>query len=285
MQELIRVSFRLIAIISLAASFSMGTPLQSRRESVVKIVVQIQRADYEGDRVALERLYNELTSMVDDKELGAKVSYWRGFAMWRKAINGFNDSASPGELEQALKRAISEFEAAMTKDTSFIDAKAARGSTMGLLTYFYGQNPQLALEFKDQARLREYVLKAMSYMKEAEAAEPENPRVLWMLGPIKWNTPPERGGGQDKAIEGYEKGLKAMRARKRVASDPLMPSWGEPELLMSLAWSSLNRSKPDVAAAEQYARSALALVPYWHYVKDILLPQIEAAKAKRDQVR
>lgn len=60
-----------------------------------------------------------------------------------------------------------------------------------------------------------------------------------------------------------------------------MPAWGEPELLMSLAWTHLNRSTPDLAAAEQNAQAALALVPYWNYVKDILLSQIAAAKAKR----
>ena len=27
-----------------------------------------------------------------------------------------------------------------------------------------------------------------------------------------------------------------------------------------------------------HARAALALVPYWHYVRDILLPQIQRAK-------
>jgi len=47
---------------------------------------------------------------------------------------------------------------------------------------------------------------------------------------------------------------------------------------MSLAWSSLNRATPDVNAADQYAHAALALVPYWHYVRDILLPQIQTAK-------
>ena len=47
----------------------------------------------------------------------------------------------------------------------------------------------------------------------------------------------------------------------------------------NLAWSNLNRTTPDLAAAEGYARSALLLVPYWHYVRDILLPQILAAKA------
>ena len=49
---------------------------------------------------------------------------------------------------------------------------------------------------------------------------------------------------------------------------------------MGDSWSNLHRTKPDLEAAEQYAKGSLALVPYWHYVRDILLPQIEEAKAK-----
>jgi hypothetical protein len=86
--------------------------------------------------------------------------------------------------------------------------------------------------------------------------------------------------GQDKAIEGYNKGLQAIRDQKRDVADPLEPSWGEPELLMSLAWSNLNRTAPDLNSAEKYADAALKLVPYWHYVRDILMPQIRAAQAK-----
>jgi hypothetical protein len=44
---------------------------------------------------------------------------------------------------------------------------------------------------------------------------------------------------------------------KSQTSDILMPSWGEPELLMNLAWANLNSSAPDRNAAEQYAQSAL----------------------------
>jgi hypothetical protein len=51
--------------------------------------------------------------------------------------------------------------------------------------------------------------------------------------------------------------------------------------LMSLAWSSLNRATPDLKAAEQNAQAALALVPNWHYVRDILMHQIRDAKAKQ----
>jgi hypothetical protein len=49
---------------------------------------------------------------------------------------------------------------------------------------------------------------------------------------------------------------------------------------MSLAWSHLNRTKPELAKAEEYARSALALVPNWHYVRDLLIEQIAQARAK-----
>jgi hypothetical protein len=80
-------------------------------------------------------------------------------------------------------------------------------------------------------------------------------------------------------MEGYQKGLESARKLKGSVSDPLEPSWGEPELLMSLAWSNLNRATPDLNAADQFAHSALTLVPYWHYVRDILLPQIQKAKA------
>jgi hypothetical protein len=53
---------------------------------------------------------------------------------------------------------------------------------------------------------------------------------------------------------------------------------------MNLAWSNLNKTSPDLAAAKSNARGALALVPNWHYVRDILLPQIEAAKLKQKQL-
>jgi hypothetical protein len=49
---------------------------------------------------------------------------------------------------------------------------------------------------------------------------------------------------------------------------------------MNLAWANLHRTAPDLDAADRYAHSALQIVPYWHYVRDILIPQINDAKAK-----
>ena len=259
----------LVAVLVISAAAASAAPAERPRETVLKLVVQIQKADYEGDRAALQHLHAYLEPFITDEKLGSRVRYWRGFALWRRAINGFNESANPKDLEHDLTQAIAEFKESAAKDPAFVDAKVGTISCLGNLAY-------LARGYGD--RVQELIAQSSPLVKELKASNPENPRFVWVLGPILWNIPPERGGGQDKAIESYLKGLVAARKAKATPSNPLEPSWGEPELLMSLAWSSLNRATPDVNAADQYAHSALALVPYWHYVRDILLPQIQTAK-------
>lgn len=265
-----RVLPRVAATCVIVATAAVAAPLGSQRTPVTNLVVQIQRADYEGDRAALLRYYNDLAPFAGDKELGARVRYWRGFSRWRRALNGFNDSVDRNELDQDLRQAVSEFEAAMATDPNFVDAKIAAAACSLNLVF---------LHQPDAEQVRELLAKALPLMNQAQLKEPENPRLLWVVGSNRWFNPPERGGGQALAMETYQKGLEVARKRKRIR-DRLSPSWGEPELLMNLAWSNLNRQTPDLDAAERYARSALALVPYWHYVRDILLPQI-VAKAKQ----
>jgi tetratricopeptide (TPR) repeat protein len=245
--------------------------LERSRDSIIGIVTQIQKADYEGDRPALKRLHDELAPIPEDNKLASRVLYWRGFALWRRAINGFNESPTPTDLEEDLTQAVTDFKDAISRDPAFVEPKIGAASSLGYLMY---------VNKKDPARVQELFQQSSPLLKEAMATAPDNPRLLWVLGPIRWSSPPERGGGQDKAIELYNKGLEVVRNQKRGVVDPLEPSWGEPELLMSLAWSNLNRTAPDLNAAEQYAQSALKLVPYWHYVRDILMPQIRAAQAK-----
>jgi uncharacterized protein YndB with AHSA1/START domain len=244
------------------------------RLQVVKIVTQIQRADYEGDRAALKRLYSELTPSPEDKKLASRMLYWRGFALWRRAANGFNDSSDPKEIGEDLEQAVNEFNDAIAKDPGFVEAEVGAASCLNGLIF---------LNRKDPTRIQELAAQAGPLIKRAETASPDNPRLLWVLGSIRWYAPPERGGGQDKSLAAQQKGLEAIREYKENARDPLEPTWGEPELLMSLAWSNVNRTTPDLKAAEQYAQAALKLVPYWHYLRDILMPQIRAAQAKAVQ--
>jgi len=264
-------SLSVSAAILLTSVFAVrGASEEDPREPVIRIVSRVQRADYEGDRVMLKRRFDELAQFLDNKALAARVRYWRGFAMWRRAINGFNDAVDPKELEQDLQKALDEFKEVKEAEPGFGDAKIAMVSCISLLGYIHQKEPE---------RLQELITELIPAVKEAKAAAPDNPRLPWVLGPNVFISPPERGGGQEKAIEMYEKGLELSRKNKP-SEDRLEPSWGEPELLMNLAYSNLNKNTPDVALAERQARAALEIVPYWHYVRDILLPQILAAKAK-----
>jgi hypothetical protein len=266
------VAVKLAAVFLIFAATGVGAGAQQARDAVVKIVTQIQRADYEGDRAALQRLYGELTPFVDDKELASRVRYWRGFALWRRAINGSNEGVDPKELEEDMTAAVVEFKASAAADPAFVDAKIGAIGCLGYIMYFDQKNP---------ARLQELFAEATPLSKDAKAADANNPRLLWVLMPNIWNTPAERGGGQDAAIASGLKGLEEARKRRGTVTDALDPSWGEPELLMNLAWDNLHRTAPDFDAAEKYANSALAMVPYWHYVRDILIPQIRDAKAAK----
>jgi uncharacterized protein YciI len=270
-----RAFFFLLTTVVLSAATELypadKTSLDLSRDSIIPIVTQIQRGDYEGDRTALKSLHDELSPIPEDNKLASRVLYWRGFALWRRAINGFTETPTPNDLEADLTQAVTDFKEAIARDPAFVEAKIGAGSSLGYLMY---------LSRKDPTRIQELFQQSRPLLKEAMASAPDNPRLLWVLGPIRWSSPPERGGGQDKALEIYNKGLEAARSQKPDVSDPLEPSWGEPELLMSLAWSNLNRTTPDLNAAGQDAQAALKLVPYWHYVRDILMPQIRAAQAK-----
>lgn len=264
----------LSALLSLTALASAQTQpetkLPSPRDSAIRIIEQIKRADYEGDRAALKRLHDQLTPAPDNKTLASRELYWRGFALWRSAINGFNETPTPKDLEDDLNGAIADFNDSLKQDPTFVESKIAEGSCYGYLAY---------LSLKDPARMQEMIQHSSPLLKEAMASDPDNPRLLWVLGPIRWSSPSERGGGQDKAFDLYNRGLEIIR-KGPAATDPLQPSWGEPELLMNRAWSHLHSTPPDLKAAQSDAAAALALVPYWHYVRDILIPQIQEAQAK-----
>jgi hypothetical protein len=258
------------AVFFVGLLFVAATPADDARKQTARIIAQIQRADYEGDRAAMQRGYDELKPFMEDQKLVSRIRYWRGFAQWRRAINGFNDAVDPKELEQNLNTALDEFKVAIEKDPTFVDAKVGTISCLGFLAF---------MNRKDQTRAKELVGQILPLVKEADEIAPDNPRLIWVHGPILWNSPPERGGGQDRAIQNYQRGLEVC-SKIKTSDDPLEPSWGKPELMMSLAYCYLNANSANTNAAERYARNALELVPYWHYVRDILLPQIVAAKAK-----
>jgi hypothetical protein len=267
-------AFAVVSVVGFSAPHAAQRPVEppADRAGLERLVTAIQRADYEGDRAALHRLHQQMT-VAAEGPVGARVAYWRGFALWRRAFNGFNDGVDRAEIEQDLLGAIREFDKALSEDRALVDATIGTISCLQSLAFLHQQ---------DETQ-RAIVSRFVSLLAQVKAVAPDNPRFLWVYGPSQWYAPPgtpadEVARRQATAIVTYERGLELARRQRHDAHDPLEPSWAEAELLMSLAWSSLNRATPDPRSAEAYAERALAIVPYWHYVRDILLPQIRRAR-------
>jgi hypothetical protein len=258
---------------AVVVTWPVANQTQTRAEQIVSAII---RADYEGDRAELDRLFAEAKTVRPadgNRRQTAQLHYWRGFAKWRRAINGFNANADNADLERDLRAAMAEFEASRAADPAFSDAGVAMIGCLQNLTFIHRT---------DQATAGALVKQFGALFKELAQSDPHNPRLAWLSGGGRMymaqaGAPEERAKMEALAFETFRRGLDAARSQRRPAS-VLEPSWGEPELLMSLAWASLNQVKPDAAAAEKYANAALALVPNFHYVKNVLLPQIRAAK-------
>src|SRR5207249_5869112 len=148
------------ALIATFVSLSVTPTISANdREQVSRIVAQIQHADYAGDQAAMQKGYDDLKPFLEDQKLVSRIRYWRGFAQWRLAINGFNDSVDPRELEQNLKTALDEFKRATEKDPKFVDAKIGTISCLGFLAF---------MNRKDQVRAKELVAQILPLVGEAE---------------------------------------------------------------------------------------------------------------------
>jgi hypothetical protein len=254
---------------SVAALVLSGPEATSARasgsERLVALVGAVRGADYRGERDELRRLAAALDS-VEDPSLVAYQRYWQGFAQWRRALNGFNETPWPADLKDDLEAAVSSFRAALAAKPDWIEAKVGIVGCSASLLYLAEDQPG-----RDKLRA-EYV----PLFKEMAAQGDENPRALWLVGGAQLGAPPPYGGDAPKAAATMRRGLEAARreAASRAAMPAYVPAWGGPENLMNLAYLYSHSALQDRATALAYAEGALVAVPDWHYVRDVLMEQI-----------
>ncbi len=233
--------------------------------TLAEIVRQIQAADYRGQRGELQKLVGTLDE-VREPALAAYRYYWRGFALWRRALNGFNETPTPPDLESDLRAAIASFRAALSEKPEWIEARIG----------IFGCAGPLYMLVKDDAPRREALLEEYSpLMREVGAQRAGNSRALWLVGQSQLGP----GANPSAAASTFRQGIDAALAEARQApttEPPWVPHWGGAENLMNLAYLYSQSSLKNRDLARAYLEGTLVAVPEWHYVRDILRPQIEA---------
>jgi hypothetical protein len=255
----------------LECSASAAPAGTSPAQELAKVKASVMAADYKGDLKELARLRDELAKWPNERELAYLARYWSGFASWRMAMNGSNHDMKPDELSANLKSAATDFYASIRLKDDYADAYAAAA----------GVNAWLAkAAMPDTVAVRERAFLAYALLSRATTLEPKNPRVLWIRGGFLQFAP---GGSIPRAIEVYQQQLEEAQRRGSDASSPF-PDWGKPEALMSLSYAHFAQTPADLAKAHDEAASALEVVPEWSYVRDNLLPMIDA-KVKESQAK
>jgi len=259
-----------VALMALAFAGPRVKPADASR--LAEIVRGIRGADYRGERDELRRLTARLDE-VKDPGLAAYREYWRGFARWRRALNGFNETPTPGDILEDLEGAIGSFRAALVRQPEWIEAKVGIAGCSASLFYLAGQDAQ-----RRDALLAEY----LPVWKDMSEKGQQNPRVLWLVGGSQLSAPPPVGGDPVRAAATYHRALQAARdeALRKETPPEWVPTWGAPENLMSLAYVHSQGALMDRDVALAYADGTLAMVPDWHYVRDVLVPQIQALPAR-----
>ena len=236
------------------------------------LAASVLSADYRGDRTELARLEAEL-GRLDAGRLNDYRDYWRGFALWRRAMNGFNEKPAPADLDADLVKALERFQAALARHPDWDEVKSAMLGAWGNRIYLAGQDTE-----KREKLLEE----ATEFYKWIMAYEGDNPRVLWIKGGLQMVVPPASGGDWTKAAATLRQGVAAAwtEASAAAPAPPWAPAWGGAENLMNLAYLHSHLPAPDRATALAYAEGALTKAPEWLYVKSVQLPMIEALPVK-----
>src|SRR5262249_38050541 len=147
-----------------------------------------------GERAELLRL---ASTMEDGKDaaLAPYRHYWAGFARWRRALNGFNETPNPPDLKDDLERGIADFQAALAAKPDWIEAQVGLVGCAGPLLYLAGD---------DAARKRALLEKYRPVIQQIVDRGSANPRALWQVGQSQ-----VARGDPTKAVATFRQGVEA----------------------------------------------------------------------------
>lgn len=191
------------------------------------------------------------------------VHYYLGLADSRLVSLYFSQNVME-KAKPMINEGIEHLQKAIKGNKDFADAHS-------LLSSLYGNKiataPLLGMSLGPKSGVE---------MQKAIALQPANPRNYLIAGWSAYFTPKMWGGGKDKAKKNYERAVLLFDSFK--VEHPVYPDWGHEEVY---AWLGLLSTElKEFEQAEVNYQKALAINPDYSWVKFVLLPELEKAKAE-----
>src|SRR5688572_23276455 len=118
-----------LALLGASPSLAMQLPRglaandPSARRVLAVLAAEIRDADYRGDLARLRSLFTEAEPYTRTPEVARVAHYWRGFALWRRALNAANENGSVGDIIRDFEHANVEFSRALALDSTYVEAQ------------------------------------------------------------------------------------------------------------------------------------------------------------------
>ena len=209
---------KIIFLLLAACSFTLAAFSQSEKyvAAMQKNLTQLDSAKTQDDFI---KVANNFERIGDAEKTQWTAYYYAGLALSRvgwmfPAINKDDNSA--------------KIIALMDKAELLVPNDTAKSEVYTVRNMAYTQ--QMLVD--PQSRYMTYGQQAGGALQKAMALYSSNPRAYYLRGMSLFNTPPQFGGGKDKAKVVFEK---AIALYKSEHPQPLYPNWGYQQTEQQLA--------------------------------------------------
>jgi hypothetical protein len=219
-------------------------------------------ANFRNDQAGLRDAVQAFARLAGDETVAPFARYYAGWAKWCLAAS----QVAGGDIKGAIE----------SGEGSAVDMRAALALRSDLSDFHTGlANALIVVVSLDRGRFPALAKEIVDARRRALDLGPTNPRALLMDAGMIFNTPPERGGDQQKGIDRWLEAIHRFEEERRSPpANPLMPDWGLPLAYGWLSQIYLNATPPRLEEARHAADTALELRPDFWFVREQIVPKL-----------
>jgi hypothetical protein len=251
-----------LGVFMLAASAALSGQSTPAVADLLAARERAYAANFRNDRAGLEESLRTFERLAPDETVAPFAHYYAGWTRWCVAASQF----AAGDVKGAIE----------SGEASAVEMRLALAARSDLADFHTGLvNALIVVASLDPARFPTLLEEMSGGRRRALELGPSNPRTLLMDAGIIFNTPPSRGGDQQKGIDRWLEAIRRFEEEQRSPpANPLMPAWGLPLAYGWLSQVYLNAMPPRIEDARKAADTALALRPDFWFVREQILPKL-----------